>query len=144
MGDGITNQNLEEMTFLDETFDVFITQDVLEHVNSPEWVLLEIIRTLKRGGIHIFTTPIYPFRKTRPHIIMEGNVRKNILPSVYHGNTISKEGSLVTYEWGGSDFLSMIDEITRMDSMIVEFPNSREIENGLERDFLQVIASIKI
>lgn len=50
LGDGITNQNLEEMTFLDETFDVFITQDVLEHVNSPEWVLLEITRTLKRGA----------------------------------------------------------------------------------------------
>ena len=76
---------------------------------------------------------------------MEGNVRKNILPSVYHGNPISKEGSVVTYEWGGSDFLSMIDEITGMDSMIVEFPNSREnFENGLERHFLQVIASIKM
>lgn len=145
LGEHVTNQNLENLTFEDEIFDIFITQDVLEHVNYPEQVFREIARTLKKGGIHIFTTPIYTFRKTVSRIRMEGNVRKNILPPIYHGNPISSEGSLVTYEWGGIDFLQMIDEITGMESKIMEFPNSKEnFENGLEGDFLQVIVSKKI
>ena len=40
-----TNQNLENLTFENETFDIFITQDVLEHVNRPEKALTEIART---------------------------------------------------------------------------------------------------
>lgn len=142
---GGTNQNLENLTFESETFDIFITQDVLEHVNRPEKVFAEIARTLKKGGKHIFTTPLYPFKRTTPRIKMKGNERELILPPIYHGNPISKEGSLVTYEWGGYDFLKMIDEITGMKSKIVEFPNSKEnFENGLEGDFLQVIVSIKL
>lgn len=142
---GSTNQNLENLTFEDETFDIFITQDVLEHVNRPEKVLMEISRTLKKGGKHIFTTPLYPFKKTIPRIKMHGDKRELILPPIYHGNPISRDGSLVTYEWGGYDFLEMVDEITGMESKIVEFPNSKEnFENGLEGDFLQVIVSTKI
>lgn len=142
---GSTNQNLENLTFEDETFDVFITQDVLEHVNRPEKVLMEISRTLKKGGKHIFTTPLYPFKKTIPRIKMHGDKRELILPPIYHGNPISGDGSLVTYEWGGYDFLEMVDEITGMESKIVEFSNSKEnFENGLEGDFLQVIVSTKI
>lgn len=143
--DNGTNQNLENLTFENETFDIFITQDVLEHVNRPEKVLAEIARTLKKGGKHIFTTPLYPFKRTTPRIKMRGNIRELILPPIYHGNPINEEGSLVTYEWGGADFLEMIDEITGMESKIVEFPNSKEnFENGLEGDFLQVIVSKKI
>ena len=144
LGENFTNQNLEELTFADETFDVFITQDVLEHVNYPERALREIARTLKKGGVHIFTTPIYLFRKTRARIKMKGNERELILPPIYHGNPISAEGSLVTYEWGGNDFLEIIDDITGMKSRIVCFPNSEEnFKNGLEADFLQVIVSQK-
>lgn len=142
---GGTNQNLENLTFEDETFDIFITQDVLEHINRPEKALTEIARTLKKGGLHIFTTPLYPFKKTRARIKMDGDKRELILPPIYHGNPISEEGSLVTYEWGGFDFLEMIDQVTGMESKIVEFPNSKEnFENGLEGEFLQVIVSKKI
>lgn len=39
----------------------------------------------------------------------------------------------------------MVDELTGMESMIVEFPNSKEnFENGLEGDFLQVVVSKKV
>lgn len=142
---GGTNENLENLTFESETFDIFITQDVLEHVNRPEKVFAEIARTLKKGGKHIFTTPLYPFKRTTSRIRMHGDKRELTLPPIYHGNPVSKEGSLVTYEWGGYDFLKMIDEITGMESKIVEFPNSKEnFENGLEGDFLQVIVSKKL
>jgi SAM-dependent methyltransferase len=55
--DGELCQNLECLTFTDGTFDVFITQDVLEHVFNPDLVVREIMRVLKPGGVHVFTTP---------------------------------------------------------------------------------------
>lgn len=142
-GKNKTNQNLEEMTFENESFDVFITQDVLEHVNYPEKVLKEIARTLKPGGKHIFTVPIYVLQKSRPRIRMHNQKRELILPAVYHGNPISEEGSLVTFDWG-NDIAEWIDELTGMQSKIISFPNCKEnFEYGLEADFLYVVVSEK-
>ncbi len=47
---GFRNENLEEQTFADESFDIVITQDVMEHVYNPAKAFSEICRTLKRGG----------------------------------------------------------------------------------------------
>src|ERR1700733_9477854 len=40
-------ENLEALTFADQTFDIFVTQDVLEHVFHPDRALAEISRVLK-------------------------------------------------------------------------------------------------
>ena len=43
------------MTFENESFDLFITQDVFEHVMTPNKAFKEIERVLKPGGAHVFT-----------------------------------------------------------------------------------------
>ena len=43
------------MTFQNESFDLFITQDVFEHVMEPNKAFKEIERVLKPGGAHVFT-----------------------------------------------------------------------------------------
>jgi len=54
---GFRSENLEHMTIASESFDVFITQDVFEHVFNPDLAMREIMRVLRPGGIHIFTAP---------------------------------------------------------------------------------------
>lgn len=61
---GFRCENLEQLTFGDETFDLTITQDVMEHVFNPEKAFQEIMRTTKSGGAHVFTTPLV--RKNQP------------------------------------------------------------------------------
>lgn len=140
---GGVNENLEAMTFLDNSFDIFITQDVMEHVLNPEKVFQEIERVLDEGGIHIFTVPIYLFSKTRPRVKFDDGKLINILPPIYHGNPISKDGSLVTYDWG-DDIGEFIDKNTHMKTEIIQFFHTKEnYELGLEADFLQVIVSRK-
>ena len=56
---GIRCENIEAMTFRDQTFDVVITQDVMEHVFHPDQAYHDVWRTLKPGGLHLHTTPIY-------------------------------------------------------------------------------------
>lgn len=55
---GGENQNLENLLFEDEKFDLIITQDVMEHIFHPEAAFKEIARVLKSGGAHIFTVPL--------------------------------------------------------------------------------------
>jgi SAM-dependent methyltransferase len=47
---GFRSENLEHQTFPDESFDLVITQDVLEHIFHPGAAFREIARTLKPHG----------------------------------------------------------------------------------------------
>lgn len=143
MSNGATNENLEDLTFENESLDLFITQDVMEHVNNPEKAFSEIARVLKRGGVHIFTTPIYHFQKTRARIKVENGQVVNVLPAIYHGNPISEKGSLVTYDWG-YDIAEYIERSSGMKSEVIEFPQMKpNYRMGLDADFLEVIVSKK-
>jgi len=138
-----TNQNLESLSFADECFDVFITQDVFEHINRPDKAFSEIARVLKPGGIHIFTVPLYPFNTSRARIRMEGDKVIPVLPLQYHGNPISNDGALVTYDWG-HDIVEYIEQASGMTTKIYEFPHTKEnMEAGLEADLLYVLVSQK-
>jgi predicted SAM-dependent methyltransferase len=53
----VTNQNLECLTFADESLDLVITSDVMEHARLDDRAHREIYRVLKPGGIYIFTVP---------------------------------------------------------------------------------------
>lgn len=121
----VTNQNLENLTFPDESFDLFITQDVLEHINEPLKALKEIYRCLKPGGLHIFTVPVALFKSTRPRIKIENGKITPIMEEVYHGNPISEKGSLVTYDWGG-DICSIIDNTAPFKTKVISFYPSKE------------------
>ena len=62
--EGVRCENLEKMSFDDGEFDLVITQDVFEHVLQPDKAFSEINRTLKDGGTHLFTVPVYHGQKT--------------------------------------------------------------------------------
>ena len=55
---GWRNEDLEQQSFAEQSFDLVITQDVMEHVFQPNQAFSEIARTLKPGGAHIFTVPL--------------------------------------------------------------------------------------
>lgn len=101
-------ENIESMTFEDGRFDIFITQDVLEHVFEPALALREIERVLSDNGMHVFTTPVHKnlSRSLRRAKLTDGRI-EHLLPAEYHGNPISKEGSLVTWDYG-SDMDSLL------------------------------------
>lgn len=61
----IRSENLENLTYDNETFDLVLTSDTLEHVPDIRKALTEISRVLKPGGKHIFTVPVVWNRLTR-------------------------------------------------------------------------------
>lgn len=82
------------MPFEDETFDLIIAADVLEHFPHPEPGLDEIHRTLKTGGHFLFSGPVEDwtyemgrviFRKEKPqdHYHTAGELKKMISERLY-------------------------------------------------------------
>lgn len=107
---GGTNQNIEMMTFDSNSFDIFISQDVLEHVFDPEKACKEIFRVLKPGGWHIFTTPRHNhIKKSIRRANRVGGAVKYLKPPEYHANPVGDGKALVTYDWG-RDFESLIEK----------------------------------
>ena len=100
--EGVRCEDLEALTFGDESFDLHVSQDVMEHVFEPERAFREIARTLKAGGAHVFTTPLVNRSDPTERVARraaDGRV-EHLGPPEYHGNPISEEGSLVTTRWG--------------------------------------------
>lgn len=50
---------VETLSFDDETFDVVLMVDSIEHTESRERAFSEVKRTLKKGGIFLAITPCY-------------------------------------------------------------------------------------
>lgn len=100
---GSRNENLEQQTFPDSSFDIVITLDVFEHVFHPGDMMREIYRTLRPGGFYLCTFPIRPYQveshKPRVRRAADGSLEFLAKPE-YHGNPISGEGSLVTFDYG--------------------------------------------
>ncbi len=136
------NEDLENQTFEDETFDIVITQDVMEHVYHPEKAFAEIARTLKKGGAHIFTVPIINrHNKTETWAKMDemGNCVFLGEPE-YHGNPITSQGSPVTMHWG-FDIVDFIKESSGLETQIVHLDY---LQLGIRADFIEVLISKKI
>ncbi len=138
--DGMRCENLERLTFEDETFDVFLTQDVLEHVFEPERALAEIARVTKRGGVHVFTAPKHKaLPASRRRAAQRGGGVEHLLPPEYHGNPIGDGRSLVTWDYG-CDF---DDLARRWSGHLVSDYVLRDRNLGIDGEFLDVFVMRK-
>jgi SAM-dependent methyltransferase len=137
--DGIRCENLESMTFSDGSFDMVITQDVLEHVLTPQRALAEIGRILRPGGAHIFTVPWYAPRPTYVRAAASATGIEYFAEKDYHGNPIDDTGALVVTEWGAD----LPELIFRYSGMITAVFLTHDPHLGLEGKSLEVFVSRK-
>jgi SAM-dependent methyltransferase len=140
--DGWRCENLERQTFPDESFDLVITQDVLEHIFNPDAAFKEIARTLKPGGAHIATTPMV--RGAKPTIVCaelrsDGTIH-HIQPPEYHGNPVDEGGSLVTF-WWGYDLANRIDRAAPFNTMIYSLADR---SRGIDGPLNEVLVSFRV
>lgn len=138
---GVRCENIEHQTFADATFDLVVTQDVLEHVFDPDQAFIEIARTLKPGGAHVFTTPIYKHlqvSKTRA-VLRDGVVVHLEEPPEYHGNPIDGGGALVTVHYGQD----LCDRVFRACGLATERVILSDFSCGMVAEFLDVLVTTK-
>ena len=138
---GVRCEDLEQLTFPDEAFDLFVTQDVLEHVFRPELALREIMRVLKPGGAHVFTTPKYKeLRVSRQRAALRGEEVAHLLEPVHHDNPLGEGGSLVTWDYG-DDFETLVWRWCGCPTVTYV---TRDRALGLDGEFLEVFVTRKL
>ena len=98
---GVYCEDITRTTFADETFDLIVTSDVMEHVADWRKAVAEVARLLRPGGAHIFTVPLmWPIPRTsvaRAEVVA-GEVRHHVEASYHVSGTGSK--ALVFTDFG--------------------------------------------
>lgn len=135
------SQDLENQTFADESFDLVISQDVMEHVYDPAKAFSEIERTLKEGGAHIFSVPIInKHMKSEVWAVKgEDGSPEFLKEAEWHGNPVDSKGSPVTMHWG-FDIVDFIKESSGLETTI-EYINN--LHYGIQAEYIEVLVSKK-
>jgi SAM-dependent methyltransferase len=100
--EGVRCEDLRDLTFPDESFDLVISSDILEHVRGPMQAFAEIFRVLRAGGRHAFTVPLgWPLPgATNARVDYSGPDDEFLVPPQYHGHPTDPRGSLVYTDFG--------------------------------------------
>jgi SAM-dependent methyltransferase len=91
--------DIQRMTYLDNSFDIVMHSDTLEHIPDPIKALSECYRVLRPGGVCVFTVPVVVDCLSRS---TEG--RK----PTYHGYAGSTEESFRVHTEFGSDVWKLV------------------------------------
>jgi len=126
-------EDLQDLSFIDNYFDIVITQDVLEHVENPYLAFKEIYRVLKPNGIHIFTVPIGNNERTFQYFDDKGKPLFNRV--VFHNDPLRQKGAKV-YTQFGIDIVEILNDFhfssfiisTKKNSVIISI---KKIERSL-------------
>ena len=134
-------ENLEALTFADNTFDLFVTQDVFEHVFRPDLASQEIMRVIKPGGAHVFTAPKHKgLRQTRQRARFESGGIVHLLEEQFHGNPIGDGRALVTWDYG-DDFELRLWEWCGYPTVTYVV---RDRSLGIDGEYLEVFVTRKL
>ncbi len=103
---GIVCQDLEQLTFRDDSVDLVITEDVFEHVRDWRKGFSEVFRVLKKNGLHVFSIPFYFDRKTKELFTLKNGRYELLEPVEYHGDPV--RGSIPAYQHFGYDLFDFL------------------------------------
>ena len=93
--------DIHQLPYPDDTFDLVVHSDTLEHVHGPIHALAECRRVLRPGGGLCFTVPVVVGRLSRSR---EG------LPQSYHGNSSTEFDDWAVHTEFGADVWTYIIE----------------------------------
>jgi ubiquinone/menaquinone biosynthesis C-methylase UbiE len=132
LGAHTTNQNLEQLTFADNSFDIVITSDVLEHVRLDDQAHREIQRVLKPGGIYLFTVPHLRDRRetiVRVAVTDPADPSKDLflMEKEFHGDANAEDGQVLSYRAYGTE----LDEQLAQNGFEVDYCRQDVPANGI-------------
>ena len=116
---GVRNEDLTRLTFADDSFDLVITSDVMEHVYDYKAAFAQVLRVLKLGGIHVFSIPTdWPLPEvSEARVRVVDGVEEHIKPARYH---TSGDGTpCIVYTDFGADLIDILDVEGRSRSQAV-------------------------
>jgi SAM-dependent methyltransferase len=94
---GVLNQDVQKLTFGDNSFDLITSNSVLEHVPDDVQAFRECLRTIKPGGAMIFSVPLYGTPETIPMAELTPDGIKFFREPEYHDSRFGGPKSALTF-----------------------------------------------
>ena len=109
--------DMHRLPFVNESFDLVVHSDTLEHVKDPIHALTECRRVLRPGGFLAYTVPAIVGRMSRD---------RTGLPPSYHGNSQDRANDMIVHTEFGADFWTypMQAGFPMVTLVSLEFPES--------------------
>jgi SAM-dependent methyltransferase len=100
--DGVRCEDLQQLTFADDSFDLVISSDIFEHVRRPLQGFAEVFRVLRPGGRHVFTVPMrWPLPPvSQPRVDTTTAEDVFVQAARYHSSPTDPRGALVYTDFG--------------------------------------------
>jgi SAM-dependent methyltransferase len=109
--DGIRNEDAQNLSFREETFDIVTSNQVFEHVPDGLRAFRECHRVLKSGGLLIFTVPLYGTPTTERVATLEnGKIDWLSTPEFHYSRTTGPNSVPVFWRYSSNDILGKLEE----------------------------------
>lgn len=136
---GFRCEDLQAMTLPSGSVDLFVTQDVFEHLPDPDAAWREISRVLAPGGVHVCGVPVFSGRETVQRAKPDGSGGITLLMEPdFHGDPFGGK-SLVIHEWG-DDIHERIEQASGAPTERLATPSWVQ---GIRGEMLDVLVSRK-
>jgi SAM-dependent methyltransferase len=122
---GVPCQDVQNLTWPDQSFDLCTSSDVFEHVPDDARAFAEICRVLRPGGTLVFTVPMKKQAETVERAILVGDQIEHLLPPEYHDDHIRGLGQVLCYRNYGADIVTRLKDCGFADAEIVAPDDSR-------------------
>jgi len=113
---GILCQDVQNLTFGDNSFDICTSTEVFEHVPDDRAGFAELKRVLRPGGLLLCTVPLFPTAQTieRARLTDRGEVTL-LRPATYHGDPIRSHARVLVFRDYGRDIVQRLVDQGFMD-----------------------------
>jgi SAM-dependent methyltransferase len=105
----VEHQNLANLTYQDDAFDIVISNEVFEHLPDPSASLRELARVTRPGGTLIATFPFLPFVETsmiKARMRSDGSI-EYLMEKEFHGNPMDATGGSLVFQVPAWDIVDM-------------------------------------
>ncbi|WP_186310638.1 class I SAM-dependent methyltransferase [Paraburkholderia sp. BCC1886] len=107
--DGVLSEDVQKLSFGDETLDLITSNQVFEHVSDDTEGYRECYRVLKKNGLLLFTVPLYEHEETKQlAVLTKAGVEIFGEPEYHDSRTAGPKSALTFWRHSVHDICSRV------------------------------------
>lgn len=108
---GTQCQDVQNLTYEDESFDLVTSTEVFEHVPDDKKGFREVYRVLKKEGYFVFTVPLLDTEKTIERACMKDGKIKHYLTPEFHSDRFRGKNRVLVFRNYGLDIRQKLESV---------------------------------